>query len=453
MDTRTLLFANALVFAALAVAMLLVWRGNRSFPGLSHLARVHFATLIGSALIGVPASVMPALVSMIAGNFLVLLGTLWLLNGIRGLYGQTPDRSARVVLPAWLAALLFFLAVQPNLRARILVTSFVAVSYLLRAAWAARLGLRLQVERGSSLMVAGSLWLLGLVFAARLVFVAVGPAVTRPVENDPLTMALMVTSLLAGTGWTFGVMSLVYARLNQEALMARQAVEQLVQVAAHELRTPLTSIVGTLGLLADDGSLSFSGTEKQHLMEVARRNSQRMSKLVDHLLDLERVESGKAAFDLGPVALGLVIQQALELTEGQARRHSVGLEVSALSPSLPGSVWADPQRLLQVLANLLSNAIKFSPPGETVRLSAKTCADRVRVEVADHGPGIPRDLRPRIFQRFARGKGAEWNDVQGTGLGLAISKALIEGMGGKIGFETGDRNGTTFFFELPAAGP
>ncbi len=453
MDIRTLLFANAFVFVALALAMLLVWRANLSFPGLSSLARVHFAMLGGSVLIGIPPTVMPAPASMISGNLLVLLSGVWLLNGIRGLYGRQPDRSFLVVLPAWLAAILFFLLVEPDLRARILATSIVAMSYLFRASWTACLGLRRREEQRASLLIGGSLGLLGLMFAGRVVFLASGAGVTDPVANDPLSMALVGTSLVAGTGWTMGVMSLIYVRLNEETRRSREAMEQLVQVAAHELRTPLTSIVGTLGLLAADGSVPLSSAERQRLMDVARRNSQRMSLLVNHLLDLERVESGRAAFEIASVDLGLLLLQALELSEGQARRLGVQVVLAPLPPTLPQRIQTDSQRLLQVLINLLSNAIKFSPSGETVRLSARPGPDRIRVEVEDRGPGIPRDLRPRIFQRFVRGNAADANETQGTGLGLAISKALIEGMGGKIGFETSDSRGTTFFFELPAAGP
>ncbi len=444
MDIRTLLFANALVFAVLAVAMILAWRGNPVFPGLSLLARVHLAMMGGSAVIGISPSAAPAFVSVIVGNSLVLLSVVWLFEGIREVYRLAPERSPRIVLPVWGAGLLFFFLVQPSLRGRILVTSCVAVGYLLAAAWTARLGFRRPVERPSSLLVAGSLGLLGVVFLARFVYVAVAPQVTSRLGSDTFTWALVTTSLVAATGWTFGVMSLVYARLNEEARRGRAAVEQLVQVAAHELRNPLTSIVGTLGLLSAEG-LELAEDDRQRLLTVARRNSDRMIRLVNDLLDLERVESGLAAFQLETLGVEPLLRQALELIEPQARRFGVSLELTSAPAS---TVRADPQRLLQVLANLLSNAVKVSPWGGAVRVSGSSVDSRVRVEVADHGPGIPEELRPRIFQRFARGR----SEGQGTGLGLAISKALVEGMGGRIGFETETGAGTTFYFELPASG-
>ena len=442
MDIRTLLFANAIVFTVLAVAMILVWRANPAFPGLSQLARVHIGMIVGSVLIGLPTTVLPAILSVILGNGLVLLSMIWLLAGIRGLHGLPRERSWTIALPLWGAGLLFFFYVLPSLRGRILTTSAVTFVYILAAAWTARLALRRPAERRAAILVSGSLGLLGAVFLARIVYFSVAPDVLNPMGGDTFTRALMSTSLVAATGWTFGVMTLVYARVNEEARRSRTAVEQLVQVAAHELRNPLTSIVGTLGLLSADG-LAFSQEERDQLLAVARRNSNRMTRLVNDLLDLERVESGLAPFEMEVLDLELLLSQALELAEPQARRCGVSLE---LAPMQPLSVHADPQRLLQVLANLLSNAVKVSPRGQTVRLSGSGIDGRVRVEVADRGPGIPSELRPRIFQRFVRGS----EDGQGTGLGLAISKALVEGMGGRIGFETEAGAGTAFYFELPA---
>lgn len=443
MDIRTLLFANAMVFAVLAVAMILVWRANPTFPGLPHLARVHVGMIVGSVLIGLPTTVVPAILSVVLGNGLVLLSMIWLLAGVRSLHGLPRDRSAKIALPLWAAGLLFFFYGMPSLRGRILTTSAVTAAYILAAAWTARLGLRRPVERRAAVLICGSLGLLGGVFLARVVYFSVAPQVLNPMGGDVFTRILMSTSLVAATGWSFGVMSLVYARVNEEARRSRTAVEQLVQVAAHELRNPLTSIVGTIGLLSA-GSLAFSQEERDRLLSVARRNSDRMIRLVNDLLDLERVESGLVAFELERLELEPLLRQAVELAEPQASRCGVSLE---LAPVPAAAVHADPQRLLQVLANLLSNAVKASPRGETVRLAASRADGRVRVEVVDRGPGIPAEIRPRIFQRFVRGEA----DRQGTGLGLAISKAIVEGMGGRIGFETGAQAGTTFYFELPAA--
>ncbi|HEX3131008.1 MAG TPA: HAMP domain-containing sensor histidine kinase [Thermoanaerobaculia bacterium] len=443
MDIRTLLFANAMVFAVLAIAMILVWRANPTFAGLPHLARVHAGMIVGSILIGLPTTVFPAVLSVFLGNGLVLLSMVWLLSGIRSLHGLARNRSPKIALPLWAAGLLFFFYVLPSLRGRILTTSAVTAAYILAAAWTARLGFLRPVERRSALLISGSLGLLSVVFLARIVYFSVAPQVSNPMGGDTFTRILMSTSLVAATGWTFGVMSLVYARVNEEARRSRTAVEQLVQVAAHELRNPLTSIVGTIGLLSAE-SLAFSQEERDRLLSMARRNSDRMIRLVNDLLDLERVESGLVAFELETLELEPLLRQAVELAESQASRCGVSLE---LAPVPAATVHADPQRLLQVLANLLSNAVKVSPRGETVRLAGWRTDGRVRVEVKDWGPGLPEEIRPRIFQRFVRGEA----DRQGTGLGLAISKAIVEGMRGRIGFETDAKTGTTFYFELPAS--
>jgi signal transduction histidine kinase len=456
-DIRTLLFANATVFTVLAIAMLLVWRSNPRLPGLVCLARVHPAMVPGSILIGLGPQIFPAPLSAVLGNGLVVLGTLWLLRGIRRLYGAAEDCWPRWALLAWAAGLLTFLWIEPSLRGRILTNSIVPAAFVLRAAWTARSGLRRPEDRGSSVLVLGSLGMLGGIFALRCVSVATAAQV-NPLGTYAFTVALLVTSLVAGTGWTLGVMNLVYARLNAELsrdVAKRQhyelALEELVQVAAHELRNPLTSIFGTLQLLSARADL-LSEEDKGRLLAVARRNSERMVNLVNNLLDLERLESNQASFEIRYVDLEQQLIQARELTEGHASRCEVAIELAPLPSPGPTRVMADPQRLQQVLANLLSNAVKFSPPGATVRLVPSRQGNRMRVEVSDEGPGIPKELRPRIFGRFVRGEtpASGDEDRKGSGLGLAISKQLVERMGGRIGFETGDRLGTTFYFELPA---
>ena len=457
-DVRTLLFANAVVFAILAIAMILVWRGNRTFPGLATLARVHVTMIPGAALIGLKPGVIPSLVSAGLGNALVVLSVIWLLEGIRELYGLQRDRWPRLAFLAWGTGLLFFLYVQDSLRGRILVTSCVALAVLLRAAWSALHGLRHPVDGAPSLLIAGSVGLLAASFAARCVVLATASSVVQALSSDTFTITLLTVSLVAGTGWTLGVMNLVYGRLNAELsrdVLARkrseEALEQVVQIAAHELRNPLTSIFGTLQLLSAP-TLHLSDEEREHLLHIAQRNSARMVRLVNDLLDLERAESGQVDLKIEMVEIDPLLTQARELSEGHARRHGVRIE---LAPLPPLRISADPQRLQQVLANLISNAVKFSRAGGVVRLGASRVRGMVRVEVSDHGPGIPKDFQHRIFQRFSRGEtpGPSEESGKGSGLGLAISKALIEGMGGRIGFETEDRRGTTFYFELPAAAP
>ncbi len=456
-DIRTLLFANAVVSVVLGIAMVLVWRGNRERKGLAVLARVHVTMIPGVALIGLPDGLIPSVVSAFFGNGLVLLSMLWLLQGIDGLFDRPSRRWPVNAVAAWGLGQLILLTAVPSLRGRILLTSFVAFLLLFGAARTAGAGLRRPTERMASLLITGSLGVLSVLFAARCLSLALSPGTVTPLSSDGATLVLLTVCLAAATGWSMGVMILVYARLHQD--LARDmterkryeaALEELVQVAAHELRSPLTSIFGTLQLLAARGD-ALPVADKNRLLEIARRNSERMVRLVNDLLDLERVESGRASFEIEPVDLRQHIGQARDLAESAAHHRRVSIEISTLPPL---QVRADPQRLQQVLANLLSNAVKFSPPGEAIRLRAHHHDGKVRVEVQDRGPGISPDLQGRLFQRFARGETPGLSDEQGkgTGLGLAISKALVEGMGGWIGYEPGRPRGTTFYFELPAAG-
>jgi len=222
-DIRTLLFSNAIVFAVLATALILVWRGNRTFPGLSTLARVHVAIMAGAVFVGLEPGVVPAIVSAVAGNALVVLGILWLLQGMRGLYELPRDPWPRIVVPLWGLGMVVSVFVLPSLRARILVTSLTVIVLLFKAIWTVPHGFRTPEDRGPSLLIFGSLGLLEAVYTARCVRVALSERV-ESLGSDPLTLALVTASLIAGTGWTLGVMNLVYARLNDATRRSRAEI-------------------------------------------------------------------------------------------------------------------------------------------------------------------------------------------------------------------------------------
>lgn len=184
-------------------------------------------------------------------------------------------------------------------------------------------------------------------------------------------------------------------------------------------------------------------------MATAQKNADRLLHLINDILDLEKAESGRQAFDLRPRPLWPILGQALADLRDYARGFEVACGLEPAVPDLEGALAAvDEGRLLQVLANLLSNAIKFSPPGERVRLRLLRTGTRLRVEVANRGPEIPHAFRERIFGKFAQADGSDSRQRGGTGLGLSIAKALVEGMGGTIGF-TSEAGDTVFFFEFP----
>jgi signal transduction histidine kinase len=444
MDIRTLLFANAVVFAVLATAMILVWRSNRRFPGLSRLARVHVTMMVGTAIIGIPPGQVPALMSMLVGNALVVLGIAWLLEGVRGLFALPRDRTTPITFLSWASFLLFFLFVHPSLRARLLTTNLAVFALLLQATWTARLGLRKPEERMPSWLLTGSLGLLALLFSVR-VLAAAFAAQVAPIASDVPTLALMTSSLLAGTGWSFAVMLLVYARLNREANELERIKDDFVAVVSHELRTPLTSIRGSLGLLAGGAAGELSTTARS-LVDISVNNCERLVRLINDILDMEKIESGKMAFVPIPVELTPLVEQAI--LSNRVYAHGFGVEIR-LEDSVPGKVLADPDRLHQVMTNLLSNAARHSHRGGIVEIRIQRCGDRLRVSVTDHGEGIPPEFQPRVFEKFAQADTSSARREGGTGLGLSISRAIVERHGGSIGFRTEPGVGTTFSFELP----
>jgi PAS domain S-box-containing protein len=224
---------------------------------------------------------------------------------------------------------------------------------------------------------------------------------------------------------------------------------EFVSTVSHELRTPLTSIRGSLGLVAG-GMAGKLPDPAMKLIDIAKNNCERLIRLINDILDIEKIESGKMQLDLQPMALLPLLTQAIAATEGYGLSNQVGLALHCDEPGL--QVKAEADRITQVVTNLLSNALKFSPPGGMVEVLVRRAGLGVRVEVQDHGPGIPEEFRKRIFQKFSQADSSDTRQKSGTGLGLNISRALIERMGGSIGFDSRIGEGTTFFFELPLWG-
>jgi PAS domain S-box-containing protein len=229
-------------------------------------------------------------------------------------------------------------------------------------------------------------------------------------------------------------------------LEAEQVKKEFTSTLSHELRTPLTSIIGSLQLI-NTGIVGDVPQDVAELTVVAERNGQRLLDLINDLLDIEKIESGKLTMEPEVLPIDEVVREAMVLNKAFGDRFGVRFE---LDGDLPGRrVLADRKRLLQVMTNLLSNAAKFSPEGGAVQVALKEDGRSVRVAVQDRGPGIPEAFRSRIFGRFAQADSTATRQKGGTGLGLAICKRLIEMMQGKIAFEDRPGGGTTFWFELP----
>ncbi|MDP2169355.1 MAG: PAS domain S-box protein [Rhodocyclaceae bacterium] len=221
---------------------------------------------------------------------------------------------------------------------------------------------------------------------------------------------------------------------------------EFVSTVSHELRTPLTSIRGALGLVLGKFSDALPDKARQ-LLDTANRNSERLTLLINDILDLEKIESGRLEFERKATDLVAVARHALVANEGYGQQHDVALRLVATPER--AMVQADEHRLLQVFANLISNAVKYSPQGGTVDVALGGQAGRIRVSVRDRGPGIPAEFRSRMFQRFAQADSSDTRQKGGTGLGLSITKAIVERHGGSIGFTSEEGVGTEFHFELP----
>ena len=233
----------------------------------------------------------------------------------------------------------------------------------------------------------------------------------------------------------------------------RRRVERMksefVSTVSHELRTPLTSIRGSLSLLLGLFGSELKG-QARLMVEMAHRNAERLIALVNDILDIEKLESGRLEFAFRPLDLVALAREAVETNQSFAAERGVTLRLASAPAEL--RVSGDPGRLLQVMANLLSNAAKFSEPGAAVTVEVSQEEQGVaRVTVHDTGPGVPDEFRSRIFQKFAQADGGDARKEGGTGLGLSICKAIVERHGGQIGFES--RPGATrFFFTVPSLG-
>jgi signal transduction histidine kinase len=227
---------------------------------------------------------------------------------------------------------------------------------------------------------------------------------------------------------------------------------EFISVVSHEMRTPLTSIKGALGLIASGatGTLSESA---QRMIDIAANNTNRLIRLVNDTLDIERIESGLIALVRTEVELIDLVRDAVAIVRPVAERESVRIVIDDADAS-EFRVMADSDRIIQTVTNLLSNAVKISPAGNSVTLSVDGRARlegraAVAVRVIDHGRGVPPERAHDIFVRFHQVDASDSRDKGGTGLGLAICKSIVEEHGGLIWVEATPSGGATFVFTLP----
>jgi PAS domain S-box-containing protein len=229
---------------------------------------------------------------------------------------------------------------------------------------------------------------------------------------------------------------------------AETAKGEFISIVSHELRTPLTSIRGALGLIASEttGALTPAAAK---LTDIAQRNCERLLRLVNDILDIEKLEAGGFEMSLCPLDLNALLADAAAANALYAAKFDVRFRL-APDPALP-PVIADGERLMQVMANLLSNAAKFTQPGTDIDVSSHLDGRFARIRVRDRGPGIPEALREHIFEKFVQGENVNTRGHEGSGLGLSITRKMVELMNGEIGFESAADTGTIFTVSLPLA--
>jgi len=245
------------------------------------------------------------------------------------------------------------------------------------------------------------------------------------------------------SGQLLGALVLMHDISEQKQL--EQMKTDFISTVSHELRTPITAISGGLDLVINQ-VLGPVPEKALAMLKVASQNSKRLQLLVNDLLDMEKLSAGKMDFYLQPCDLALEAQQAVAQNQPYADKFEVQL---CLLNNETLMLQLDSHRLQQVLSNLLSNAIKYSKAGSKVMLNYGLVDNKIRIQVEDKGEGIPLHFQEKIFQRFAQADGSDSKAKSGTGLGLAISKAIIESMGGSIGFHSVPDQGTVFFCDFP----
>lgn len=225
-----------------------------------------------------------------------------------------------------------------------------------------------------------------------------------------------------------------------------QARAEFLTMVSHELRTPVTALRGALGILSA-GAAGDLPPKARQLTALADRNAERLHRLVNDILDIEKIEAGKFIYRYVDLDLNQLVSQAAQEIKAYADQYQVQIEVRSDLPR--AYLHADADRLMQVLANLLSNAVKYSRPGGRIDVQVSRTARRLRVSVTDYGEGIPEQFRRHIFEKFAQANWTATNPKGGSGLGLHISRAIIEHHGGALSFTTEPGVGSTFYFELP----
>lgn len=261
---------------------------------------------------------------------------------------------------------------------------------------------------------------------------------TKYGENKTVLLSVELIEL-AGIPCTLSIMNDIteHKRLENE----------FISLVSHELRTPMTSMMGALDLLSS-GQLGTLTEQGQQVLNIGIKNTERLIRLVNDILDLERMKSGKITMQQIEYDIVQLFTHAIETMQPMAEKAEINLSLAIKTPE-PIYLWIDPDRILQTLTNLLSNAIKFSEPNQTIYLEANQQSDWLQILIKDSGRGIPPHKLQTIFDRFQQVDASDSRQKGGTGLGLAICQHIVEQHNGKIWVESAVGQGSTFYVNLP----
>ncbi len=236
---------------------------------------------------------------------------------------------------------------------------------------------------------------------------------------------------------------------TSRAEAANQAKSQFLANMSHELRTPLTAIVGYSSVLAD-GIFGPMNEKQVDALTAITRSSDHLKNLIDDVLNLARIESGKEAPEPKSIAIKDLIQQVYKLMLQTAIGKGVALQPLTIpEPVMQAAVWVDPKHMHQIMINLMSNAVKYTPRGGKVWMNAEVVVDKIKITITDTGVGIPAHKIHKLFERFERGEDTYSKSQEGTGIGLNLTKRLVELNGGIIGAESEEGKGSTFWILIP----
>ena len=238
-------------------------------------------------------------------------------------------------------------------------------------------------------------------------------------------------------------------RVNEELAKANRAKSTFLSMVSHELRTPLSVVRGYLSLILE-GKIGPDPERIQDALRVADKRARHLQHLIEELLDLSRIESGRLSLHKEPIAVGKHVREVVEMFRGDQDRKKLSIEIE-IPETLPDAL-ADHDKIHQIFTNFLSNAVKFTGEGGRIVVSGRVAGSMLEFVVADTGIGIPADKISRVFDKFYQVDSSDKRMYPGTGLGLAIVKMIVTALGGTVQVESQVGEGSTFTFTLPLAG-